>query len=449
VRGLPHQTRSDRRASRAVSNPSTALGTIAGRSFGWAAGARGFAAATPSASVASAMQEKKTARNLMHLQGAGPPQLAPSPCHSLADVADLPRLPPRVEHRILRFACGLPPWLQRLAVGGPPRVDGQELAPDIAMLLRLAELAGTGSVTQGRDPAQARALNRAGTAAAAGPPRPMARASELEMPGPGGTIRARLYRAPAGALGDGPSGRPGSRDDPAAPLVVYFHGGGWVIGDLDTQDGVCRFLAANTGARVLSVDYRLAPEHPFPAAIEDAFAAFRWAAEQTADRARIAVAGDSAGGNLAAAVSLLAREGGGARPRMQALIYPATDVTGTGAQASRRRFAEDFLLTAGDIDWFERHYLPDDGSRRDPRVSVLQAGDLSGLPPAYVATAGFDPLRDEGEAYAQRMRDAGVAVALRRHPGLVHGFANLTAVSRTSRAAMHEVAGALRMGLAA
>lgn len=233
------------------------------------------------------------------------------------------------------------------------------------------------------------------------------------------------------------------------PLIVYFHGGGWTIGDSDTCDSVCRFLAANVPAAVLSVEYRLAPEDPFPAAIEDAFAAYRWTAVDNkrlgVDPERIAVAGDSAGGNLAAAVSLLARDEDGPAPAMQALIYPVTDAI--GGQASRDLFAKGFLLTKADMDWFERHYLPPGTNRADPRVSVLQAPDLTGLPPAYVATAGFDPLRDEGEAYATRLREAGVATTLRRHPGLVHGFANMTAISRTAREAMLELAGAIRGGL--
>ena len=337
----------------------------------------------------------------------------------------------------MRFACGLPPGLQRLAAGAPPRIAGLELASDIHVLLRLAALAGAESVTGGLPPEEARAQNRAGTAVTAGPKRPMSRVDGLEIPGPTGTIPARLYVPP------------GAEPDPQ-PLIVYFHGGGWVIGDLDTHDGICRLLAADTAAPILSVDYRLAPEHPFPAAVEDAFAAFGWAAEQAAelgaDPARIAVCGDSAGGNLAAAVSLLARDSDGPRPAMQMLLYPVTDAV--GKQPSRRLFAEHFLLTAADMDWFEGHYLPDASPAEDPRVSMLRANDLSGLPPAYVATAGFDPLRDEGEAYAERMRAAGVHVALRRHPGLVHGFANLTAISRSARAAMLEVAGALRMGLA-
>lgn len=336
----------------------------------------------------------------------------------------------------MRALCALPPRVQRLVAGRPPELDGQRLASDIQVLLRLAALAGDESVTAGAGPEQARARNRRGAAAVAGPPPPMARVERLEIPGAAGTIPARLYVPPTAA-------------PTSSPLLVYYHGGGWVIGDLDTHDSVCRFLAIAAGVLVLSVDYRLAPEHPFPAAGEDADAAFRWAAEHAdelgADPGRIAVGGDSAGGNLAAVASLLARDGGGLRPAMQLLIYPVTDAV--GGQRSRQLFAEGFLLTEADMDWFEAHYLPTGVAHDDPRVSVMRVGDLSGLPPAYVATAGFDPLRDEGETYAERMRAAGVQVALRRHPGLVHGFANLAAVSRSSRAAMFEVAGALRMGL--
>ena len=342
------------------------------------------------------------------------------------------------EHRVLRVACGLPAGVQRLVFGRPPALDGQVLASDIHALLRLAAWAGDTSVT-GRgelSPEQARAENRRGAAAAAGPPLPMARVERLEIPGPAGTIPARLY-VPLGGS-DGPG-----------PLLVYFHGGGWVIGDLDTHDSVARFLAANAELPVLSVDYRLAPGHPFPAPVDDAFAAFRWAVENAGelgvDPARVAVGGDSAGGNLAAGVSLIARDEDGPAPAVQLLLYPVTDAI--GGQESRRLFADGFLLTSSDMDWFEGHYLPDAAAGQDPRVSMLRAEDLSGLAPAYVTTAGFDPLRDEGETYAERMREAGVPVALRRHPGLIHGFANLTAVSRSSRAAMSEVAGALRMGL--
>jgi len=359
--------------------------------------------------------------------------------HSLHPVANLPSLPPAAEHRLLKAICGLPPRAQRRLFGPPPQIDGQTLASDIHALIRLAALAGTTSFTGGLPPAEARVANRLGAeTTTARPPIPMARIEAVEIPGQGGTIPARFYvpgRLPVGA---------------PAPSLVYFHGGGWVIGDLETHDGVCRFLAAAAGTTVLSVDYRLAPEHPFPAAVEDSWAAFNWAIDNASelgiDPARIGVCGDSAGGNLAAVVSLLARAGGGRMPAMQLLFYPVTD--SVGDMPSRQLFAEGFLLTKGDMDNFEQHYLPPGSDSSDPRVSILQAPDLSGLPPAYVATAGFDPLRDEGEAYALRMREAGVQVALRRHPGLIHSFANETAISRTSRGAMLEAAGALRMGLA-
>ena len=223
-----------------------------------------------------------------------------------------------------------------------------------------------------------------------------------------------------------------------------------MIGDLVTADDPCRFLAVHSGVSILSVDYRLAPEHRFPAAVEDAWAAYSWAVANAAplgaEPGRIGVGGDSAGGNLATAICLLAREAEVPLPALQLLIYPVTEV---GAEtASRRTFSEGFLLTRRDMDYFEDRYLASADQWGDPRVSPLRADDLSGLPPAYVATAGFDPLRDEGEDYALRMREAGVAVALRRHPGLVHSFANLNAICPSARQAMLEAAGALRMGLA-
>ncbi len=350
----------------------------------------------------------------------------------------IPRLPPAFEHRVLKTVCHLPPSVQRRVFGPPPVLDGQELAPDIHALISLAARARSDSLAEGADPAEARSQRRAEAAIVAERPTiPMARVEPIEIPGPAGTIPARLYVPPA--AGEGP-----------LPLLLYFHGGGWVIGDLETHDSPCRFIAAHSGAQVLAVDYRLAPEHPFPAAAEDAFAAYAWASANAArlgaEPARIAVGGDSAGGNLAAVACLMARDAGATLPAMQMLIYPVTD---TGRELpSRRTFREGFLLTSRDMAYYEDRYLPPGTDRGDPRVSVLQAGELSGLPPAYVATAGFDPLRDEGDAYAQRLREAGVPVALHRHPGLVHTFVNLTAISPTARAAMLEAAGALRMGLA-
>jgi len=322
--------------------------------------------------------------------------------------------------------------------GSPPRIDGQVLATEMQTLRRLAALTREGSASADGTlaPPQARARIRAGAAAAAGPKRSLPAVTELAIPGPARTLPARFYEPPETGIED-------------RLLIVYFHGGGWTIGDLDTCDSVCRFLAANAPAAVLSIGYRLAPEDPFPAAFEDALAAYRWAATEHTrlgvDPERIAVAGDSAGGNLAAAVCIAARDDDGPLPAMQALIYPVTEADSD--RASRDLFAKGFLLTKADMDWFEHHYLPPGTDRADPRVSVLRAPDLAGLPPAYVATAGFDPLRDEGEAYATRMQEAGVTVTVRRHPGLVHGFANMTAVSHTARSAMRELTDAIRSGL--
>jgi len=354
-------------------------------------------------------------------------------------MATLPRLPPAIEHRVLEAACHLPPRVQHLIFGAPPQLDGQTLAPDMHALLRIAAAARGESLTEGADLADARAQRRyEARIVAARPTVPMARVEPVEVPGPAGAIPARLYV-------------PFSAGPEPPPLLVYYHGGGWVIGDLETHDGPCRFVAANSGAQVLSVDYRLAPEHRFPAAAEDACAAYAWASEQArrfgVGPDRIAVGGDSAGANLAAAVCLLARDGGLSPPAMQLLIYPVTECS--RELPSRQLFREGFLLTRRDMSYFEDRYLPPGADRGDPRVSVLQADDLSDLPPAYIATAGFDPLRDEGEAYAERLREAGVQVALRRHPGLVHTFANLTAICPSARMAMFEACGALRMGLAA
>src|SRR4051795_12945229 len=330
-----------------------------------------------------------------------------------------------MEHRIVRWACGLPPRLQRRLFGRPPRLDGQELAPDIHVLLQLAERTGESSLVEGRTVEQARAENLEEAPVISGPPRQMARVEALTIPGPAGEMPARLYVS---------LGAP----RPPQPLLVYYHGGGWVIGDLDTHDSACRFLAEHSDCRVLSVDYRLAPEHPFPIPVEDAVAAFAWAhehaAELGADPERIAVGGDSAGGNLSTALCIQNRDAGNPQPAMQLLLYPVTDAV--GGQRSRDTFAEGFLLTREDMEWFESHYIPDGIDEDEPRASMMRARDVSGLPPAYVATSGFDPLRDEGEIYAARMREVGVTVALQRHHSLIHGFANLTAICPSARAAM-------------
>jgi acetyl esterase len=237
-----------------------------------------------------------------------------------------------------------------------------------------------------------------------------AQVEDIEVPGPGGALRARLYR---------PARMP-------APMIVFFHGGGFVFGSMDSHyDGFCRALCGEAGCVVLSLDYRLAPEHPFPAATEDCRDAVRWAAAQAArlgaDPARILVAGGSAGGNLAAVTALRLRDEGGPALVGQVLIYPVTDFH-TPPTDSYLAFAEGHHLTRADMVWFWAQYLSDPGDCAHPYAAPLRAPDLTGLPPAFVLTAEYDPLCDEGEAYAERLAAFGVPVAHRREAGMIHGF---------------------------
>ena len=253
---------------------------------------------------------------------------------------------------------------------------------------------------------------------------------DIEVPGPARSLPARIYRPAA---------------DGDLPTVVFFHGGGWVIGDIDTHDNQCRTLCAEVEAVVLSVGYRLAPEDPFPAAVEDCMAATRWAAEHVAelggDADRIAVAGDSAGGNLAAVVAQQARDAGGPALAAQLLIYPGTEFE--TRYPSEEENGEGYFLTREDMIWFADHYTGD-ADRTDPRLSPLRASDLSGLPPAVIATGEYDPLRDQGEAYAEALERAGVPVIKRRYDGLIHGFFDLGALSPTCAAAVSELCADLR-----
>jgi acetyl esterase len=232
-------------------------------------------------------------------------------------------------------------------------------------------------------------------------------------------------------------------------LIVYFHGGGFVLGSVASTDPLCRLLAAQSGVRVLSVEYRLAPEHPYPAALEDALAAYRAvqvaAADFGAEPDLIAVGGDSAGANLALVVAHQQAVLRGPVPAFVLALYPVTDVERSGG--SRELFATGFGLTTDLLHELERMYLPDGVPTDDRRGAILHAADLSGMPAAYLATAGFDPLRDEGEELAARMRDAGVPVVARRFPGLVHGYASFTALSAAARDATLDAASALRTGL--
>ncbi|MHA6801998.1 alpha/beta hydrolase [Salinifilum ghardaiensis] len=347
----------------------------------------------------------------------------------------LERAQPAVEAGALRGVISLPRTARRWIAGAPVRLDGQELALDAQLLLRMQRLAGKDQLSADT-PELARAAMRQAIGLLGTGAVPGVVAAERRIDTPDGPLPARLYR-PREVTGTG-------------PLLVFYHGGGWVIGDLDTHDDLCRFLAKHVGIRVLSVDYRLAPEHPFPAAYDDALAAYRFAVEQAAElgttRDAIAVGGDSAGGNLAAAVALHAPGAGLPHPRMQFLLYPAVDAT--ERRASRQMFAEGFLLTDADMDWFMDSYVPAEQQRKDPRLSVLLAEDLGGLAPAYVVTAGFDPLRDEGEAYVERLTEAGVSVVHRRFDDLIHGFATLRGAGARFEQALFEMVGSLRAGLA-
>jgi acetyl esterase len=351
-----------------------------------------------------------------------------------------------VEAAVARGLLRLPVGVQRLLAGKPIRRDGLELHPTSQLLIRLSEWSG-GRLIEELPVERARAQTRVQAHTVGQPRIELARVEDVSIPGPAGPLGARLYvpEAKGGAPADTWLPTEGG-----GPLLVYYHGGGHVIGDLDTHDPACRFIADAAAMAVLSIDYRLAPEHPFPAAVEDAVAALAWACENAgrlgADPARIAVGGDSAGGNLAAVVALAAKAGEARPPAFQLLIYPVVDYS--VKRPSYRTFGAGFLLSAAEMDWFRDHYLPAPEAAGDWRASPLLAPNHSGLPPAYVLTAGFDPLRDEGEEYARTLQAAGVPTVLRRHDGLLHSFVNQTQVNRPARDAMLEAAGALRLALA-
>lgn len=332
----------------------------------------------------------------------------------------------RILGPVVRHTLALPQRLLRVLAGSTRRNDrGARLDLQTQALLRLADLARVPKMNE-LPPAEGRKAQNENAELVAPWPTPVAEVEDSSFDGPGGPVPLRIYRP--------------RRAEKALPALVYYHGGGFVVGGLRTHDGTCRALAAGGDCVVISVDYRLAPEHPFPAAVDDARAAFRWVRENAEtlaiDGERIAVGGDSAGGNLAAVVCLAQREENAPRPTFQLLIYPATDMT--RALPSHQTLGEGFFLESETIDWFLEQYLPPGTDLRDWRASPLLAESLEGLPPALVVTAGFDPLRDEGEAYAERLRAAGVTVEEMREPGLVHGFVNMALIDRAerSRAAM-------------
>jgi acetyl esterase len=284
---------------------------------------------------------------------------------------------------------------------------------------------------------QARAMFRAMRPLLSPPGQPVGKVEQLAFDGPEGPVPVRIYT---------PVGKTGT----VTPACVYFHGGGWVIGDLDTHDELCRVLANESGARVLSVDYRLAPEHKFPAAYEDALAALVWAEREAGSLKinpnRLAVAGDSAGGNLAAAVALAARAKGLPKPRFQLLIYPVTQAR--AGFPSMEALATGYFLEKASMNWFFDQYIPAGTDLDDPRLSPLAAGDVSGAAPAMVIVAGYDPLRDEGIAYAEKLKRAGVACTLSDYDTMVHGFAAMGAIVPHAARALREAGQAMAAALA-
>lgn len=334
----------------------------------------------------------------------------------------------RLEALTLKAVLGLPEPVQRRLAGKRVVRDGQTLATDTQLMLKLQKLAREPGAETLPVPEGRLAILR--QSAAAGGAQKIGAVRDL----PVGDLGGRLY-VPTDAA-------------PNGPLLVFFHGGGWIYGDLDSHDAPCRFLAERSGVRVLAVDYRLGPEDPFPAAVDDALQAYQWVVKNAeslgADPERLAVGGDSAGGNLAA-VTAIAAARDGLPLAFQLLVYPGTDMR--GGSESRALFADGFYLTKQFIDLAREHYVPDPASWTDPRVSPLLAEIPPGLAPAYVCTAGFDPLRDEGEAYARKLADAGVTVELKRFPDQIHGFFNIVGVGRTSRAANAEIAAKLRAAL--
>ena len=285
-------------------------------------------------------------------------------------------------------------------------------------------------------PAEARAQMEATARARKAEPLPVARVEERPIPGPAGDIRVRLYWPNAAA---------------PTPAIVYYHGGGHVIGSLDTHDLIARNLCAGAEALVASVDYRMGPEHKFPAAVDDLFAALEWvhanAASLGADPGRLGVHGDSAGANLAAVVALLARDAGGPKLRLQSLVYPVGDYTLSGA--SYRKYAQGYgVLTRESMVWFRDHYLRSSGDAEDWRASPLKAPSFAGAAPAVVVTAECDVLHDDGESYAEALRRAGVPVEYREYPGMIHGFFGMVPVVDDAMAAQRQIWAAFKHAFA-
>lgn len=349
----------------------------------------------------------------------------------------------RASRAVLGAATVLPPAVLGLAAL-PPRVsEGQRLDPVFQIGDRFVPLFGDRPLSdEVIDYSRRRTVLSAYHSSGRQIPLPFVEDISLPVTSDDGAseamIGARLYRPIAEA-------------DRELPLLVYIHGGGFAVGTLDSHDAACRYLARRGELAVLSVDYRLAPENRYPIPLDDVVCALRWAREHAAelgvDATRIAVGGDSAGGNLSTTACLRLRDAGEELPAFQFLAVPVTTVHDPGT-TSFRTYAEGPYLTEQHIDYFTSAYLGGQDLADNPYVSPLLAEDLSGLPPAHVAVAGFDPLRDQGEAYGRAMRAAGVPVSIRRHPSLVHPFMNSVGVSAAARSAADQAIGAMRMALA-
>jgi acetyl esterase len=322
------------------------------------------------------------------------------------------------------------PVIRRLA-GEPVIVDGKTMDPEMQLLLKLQKLEGPPIETMPLSRARARFTSGFQVV---GGKQPIGAITDRSIDGPGGPLPLRFY-TPHGLTGQ-------------APALVYFHGGGWMHGNLDSHDATCRFLAEEAQVRVIAVDYRLAPEAPFPAGVDDAWAAWTWVTDNARglglDVERIAVGGDSAGGNFAAIVAQRAVRDEVVAPAFQLLIYPVTDFAESAH--SRTSYGEAFLLTKAYLDLGAEHYLVGDEDPSDPLLSPLR-GAVAGVAPAYVVTAGFDPLQDEGRAYAEAMRSAGVPVEFVCEEGLIHTFANMVGYGTSAPRAMRRAASALQRGL--
>jgi acetyl esterase len=344
-----------------------------------------------------------------------------------------------VQGRAAHMALRMPISWVHIVAGQPVVVDGRTLESRTQWFLQLLARSGRQKL-QTLGVARGRSEFDLFMAVLGGRTEPVGEIVDRTIAGPAGLLRVRLYR-PAGA-GVGVGAR-------LLPTLLFFHGGGFVIGSLEGYDLVCRYLTAQTGCAVVSVDYRLAPEHKFPAAIDDGVASFRWLAAEGAnfgvDPARIVVAGDSAGATIAAVVAQQVR-GASREPCLQWLIYPATDLA--EQLPSHTSCGEGFLLTQVDMEWFRAQYLADLGQAADPRASPLRATDLSGLPPALVFTTGFDPLRDEGRAYADRMAQSNVKTYHREFDSLIHGFVGMRGALPAAARAMDDMVAALRHELA-